>query len=51
MSLRKTPALPGDSQSLTFPGIDKPGKIRKPPICEPLKVPEPGGFQWTTGSV
>jgi len=28
----------GDSQSLTFPGIDKPGKIRKPPSCEPVKV-------------
>jgi hypothetical protein len=29
---------------LTFPGIDKPGKIRKPPRCEPLKVQEPGGL-------
>jgi len=38
-------------QSLTFPGVDKPGKMRKPPSCEPLKVQEPGGFQWTTSRV
>jgi len=49
--LGKPPALPGDSQSLTFPGIDKSRKKRKPPSCEPLKVQEPGGFQWTTGRV
>ncbi len=46
--LGKPPALPRDSQSLTFPGVDKPGKIRKPPSCEPVKVQERGGFQWTT---
>jgi hypothetical protein len=49
--LGKPPALPGDSQSLTFPGIDKLRKIRKPPSCEPVKVQERGGFQWTTSRV
>jgi len=49
--LGKPPALPGDSQRLTFPGVDKPGKIRKPPSCEPVKVQERGGFQWTTSRV
>jgi hypothetical protein len=47
-SLGKYPTLPGGSQSLTFPGIDKPARIRKPPRREPLKVQKPGGFQWTT---
>ena len=47
----KPPALPGDSRSLTFPGIDRAIKIRKPLRGEPLKVQEPGGFQWTTSRV
>jgi hypothetical protein len=49
--LGKPPALPGDSQRLTFPGIDISIKIRKPPSCEPVKVEERGGFQWTTSRV